>query len=113
MEGKSKIHPVRSDIYEENGTVIVNMEMPGVTKDDLSIRVDNDRLVIDGRKIVPQAKGNYRLREIRDGDYHMEYTIDHTIDRNKIDAVIKNGIVTLNLGIKESEKPRKITVTAK
>jgi len=113
MEGKSKINPVRSDIYEENGTVIVNMEMPGVGKDDLSIRVDNDRLVIDGRKTVSQVKGNYRLREIRDGDYHMEYTIDHTIDRNKIDAAIKNGIVTLKLGIKESEKPRKITVTAK
>jgi len=112
-ESKRRIFPARSDIYQEDGAVVLSMEMPGVTKENLSIRVDNDRLIIDGRKFMPPVKGEYRLREIRDGDYHLEYTIDDTIDRDKIDATARNGIVTLKLGIKESQKPRKITVNMK
>jgi HSP20 family protein len=93
--------------------VVLNMEMPGVAKENLNIRVDNDRLIIDGLKSQPLTKGNFRLKEIFDGDFHMEYTIDDTVDRNKIEAMTKNGIVTLKLGIKESEKPRKISVNVK
>ncbi len=112
-EYKRKIFTARSDIFQEDGAVVLSMEMPGVTKENLSIRVDNDRLIIDGRKSAPQINGDYRLREIRDGDYHLEYTIDDTVDRNKIEAAAKNGVVTLRLGIKDSQKPRKITVNVK
>ena len=39
--------------------------------------------------------------------------LDDTIDRSKIDASIRNGVVTVTLGLKEAEKPRKINVIAK
>jgi len=100
-----------SDIYEEKGNVILKMEMPGVTKENLDIKIDNDILIIHGKKNVLHAeKANFIIREIRDGDYYQEYTIDNTIDRNKIDAALEKGVLTLTLSLKESEKPRKIQV---
>ena len=101
------------DIYHDKESVILTLEMPGVSKENLDIKVDGDLLIIHGKREMNPVNGEYRIKEIRDCDFHQEYTIDDTIDRNKIDAVIKNGIVTLTLGIKESEKPRKIEVVAK
>lgn len=112
LQTKRRTFPAACDIYEDNGKVICKMEMPGVDKNMLDIKVDGDRLIVNGKKITEQTKGEYLVREIRDGDYYHEFTIDDTIDRNKVDAVIKNGVVTLTLGVKESEKPRKINVIA-
>lgn len=108
-----KTFPACCDIYHDNESVVLYMEMPGVSKENLDIRIDQDLLIIDGRRELQSPEGQYRIREIKQGDYHQEYTIDDTIDRDKIDATIKNGLVTLTLGLKESEKPRKITVNAK
>ena len=113
LEGKRRTYPAACDIYEENGQVICKIEMPGVNKETLDIKVDGERLIVNGRRTTEQSRGEYLIHEIRDGDFYHEFTIDDTIDHNKIDASIKNGVVTLMLGIKESEKPRKINVIAK
>jgi len=102
-----------SDIYEDKGNVILKMEMPGVTKENLDVKIDNDVLVIHGKRNTHHdEKANYIIREIHDGDYYHEYALDNTIDRNKIDAALEKGILTLTLSIKESEKPRKIQVVS-
>lgn len=105
--------PAPCDIIHDNESVTLYMEMPGVTKENLDIRVDKDLLIIDGRKENMEMEGKYIVHEIKNSDFHQEYTIDDTIDRDHINAVIKNGIVTLSLGVKESEKPRKIKVISK
>jgi HSP20 family protein len=112
MDSQRRIIPTACDIYLEKEQVVCKLEMPGVTREHLEIKVDGDRLIIHGIKAAREAKGEYLIREIRDGDYHHEFTLDDTVDRNKIDASVKNGAVTVTLGIKESEKPRKINVIA-
>lgn len=112
-EVMEKSYAPSSDIYQDNGKVVLVMEMPGVTGENLDIRVDGDRLLINGKKTVTPPQGEYKVREIREGNYHHEFTIDDTIDRGKIEANIKNGVVTVTLGIKEAEKPRKINIAIK
>jgi len=112
-EQKMKTLPARCDIYKENDRVLLTLEMPGVDKDSLEIRVEGDRLIIDGKKNLPHGEGEFKIREIRAGDFHQEYTIDDTIDRNNIEASIKNGEARIILRIKEEEKPRKITIKVK
>ena len=107
---ETKRFPAPCDIIHNSDSVTLFLEMPGVTKETLDIRVDKDLLIIDGHKENVETEGNYLIHEIKNSDYHQEYTIDDTIDRNNINAVIKNGIVTLSLGVKESEKPKKIKV---
>jgi HSP20 family protein len=104
--------PACYDVYEENGQVVLSMEMPGVAKDNLNVKVDNDILIIQGKKSINQPEGDYLIREIRDSDYYHEFSIDDTIDRGKIEASIKNGIVKITLGLKESIKPRKIEIVS-
>jgi len=108
-----RLYPACCDIYEDKGNVVLKMEMPGVTKENLDIKIDNNILIIHGRKKGQEAeKTHYLLHEIKDGDYYQEYSIDDTIDKNKIDASLDKGVVTLTLLIKESEKPRKINVVS-
>ncbi|RKX88377.1 MAG: Hsp20/alpha crystallin family protein [Spirochaetes bacterium] len=108
-----RILPARYNIFNEDGKVFLEMEMPGVSKEDLEIKVDGNHFMVNGKKTIDKISGKFRLHEIIDGDYQHIFTLDETIDRDKIEASVKNGIVTVALGIKESEKPRKIKITAK
>jgi HSP20 family protein len=102
------------DIYEEDGKIVMRIDMPGVTKDGLSVHVENDELQISGRRNGPDPGGaRYLVREIPDRDFYQAYTLDSTIDRDKIQAELVKGQLILTLSIKESEKPRKIEVVAK
>ncbi|WP_321992469.1 Hsp20/alpha crystallin family protein [Marispirochaeta aestuarii] len=102
------------DVLENDGEITLKLEMPGVTKDGLNVNIDGDQLEIRGMRDVKRLEGgNYLIHEIREADFYQVYTIDETIDRNKIDASLKHGILTLKLGVKESQKPRKIEIAAK
>lgn len=108
---KRRSIPACCDIFEKDGNILLTLEMPGVKKDGLDISVDGDELTISGRRMITvNDRGKYLAREIKDTDYFQKYTIDNTIDRDKIDAILKNGILTVTLHVKESEKPRQITV---
>ncbi|MBN2051138.1 MAG: Hsp20/alpha crystallin family protein [Spirochaetales bacterium] len=99
------------DIFEEDGKILLTLEMPGVTREGLDISVEGDELSISGRRELPGVKnGKYLVKEIRETDYFQKYIIDNTIDRDKIEAAFKNGILNVSLHLKESEKPRQITI---
>lgn len=111
-EPRRCINPL-SQIKEEDGKVLLTVEMPGVSKENLDIQLNNDELHISAtRDDNIEAKGYYLLRERPCADYKKVFTIDDTIDREKVDATMDNGILYLTLYIKESVKPRKIEVKA-
>ncbi|MBN2351043.1 MAG: Hsp20/alpha crystallin family protein [Spirochaetales bacterium] len=102
------------DIFEEGGKIMLRLDMPGVTKESLSIHVENDELQISGKRdAVAAGAGRYLVREIPDRDFYQAYTLDATIDRDKIEAELVNGQLIIALSLKESEKPRKIEVVAR
>ncbi len=111
-ERKRYIRPL-SNICEEHGEVILRLEMPGVDKENININIDGDTLTVHGNRGDGVGKQNYLLRERLIGDYHQTYTIDERVNREKVDAKMENGILTLTLHLKEEVKPRKIDVKAK
>jgi HSP20 family protein len=113
QEMKTQTYAANCDIFEEDGKVILSMEMPGIEKGGLDIKIDGDHLLIHGKIEAGEQQGRYLVREIRRGDYYNDFSLDETIDRNKIDASVKNGIVTITLGIRETARPRKINVVTK
>jgi len=113
LETKARTIAANCDIYNEDGKVILSMEMPGITRDNLDIRVENDHLYIRGKRNTVESNGRYLTREIKPGDFYNDFSLDETIDRNKIEASVKNGIVTISLSIREAAKPRKINVVTK
>lgn len=103
------VHP-RTAIWSTEGTIVLRLEMPGVRQEDLSIDIENDTLTIQGLKRPIRHEGKWVVKERRDADYRKVFTLDETIDRNSIDAVMENGILTLTLKELESARPRKIQV---
>ena len=95
---------------EEQGVVTLKLEMPGVSRDNLDIDVDGNQLQITGKRETGSSRGTYLVQERPSGTFRQVYTLDDTIDRNKIEASLDGGVLTLNLHRKEAEKPRKISI---
>ena len=116
MKTKNADAPVRRsvcDIRRKEDTIVMRLEMPGVGKDGLEVNVDGNSLVIEGRRKAEADRGEWLVREIRAGDFRMEFTIDETIDRDAIRASLDRGVLTVSLGLSEAVKPRKIAIAAK
>jgi HSP20 family protein len=114
VEKNTKEHFIEplSIIAEDDGKVKVTLEMPEIPKEMIDIRIENDRLIITGKRPEEKTNDKYIIRERPFGNFRRIFTIDETIDRNKIEAAITNGILTVTLNIKEAEKPRTIAVKA-
>jgi len=56
------------------------------------------------------VEGTYLIRERQVGEYQKRFIIDETIDQDKIQAVMNDGVLQLTLNIKETAKPRRIEI---
>jgi len=106
------IRPLATVSEEAGGNIVIRLEMPGVSKENLDLDVDANELHITGRRPVRADAGEVLLRERPQGSFRQIYTLDDTIDRAKIDAVLESGVLTLTLSRKEAVKPRRIPVRA-
>jgi HSP20 family protein len=100
-----------ADIYETNDALNVVLEMPGVEKDSVEIRVEDGVLKIDGRLDFSKYEGLQPLyTEYNVGNYSRSFRISSKIDQNKIAAELKDGVLSLVLPKVEEAKPRTIQV---
>ena len=90
---------------------MLQVEMPGVNKDGLEISVENNDLTIIGRRSLPTVEGTLIHHESRRENYRRTFELDPSIDADKINAKIDQGVVTLTLPKAERVKPRKINVS--
>jgi len=96
---------------QDDGRIQVILEMPGVSRDRLDVKVENSELTVIGRR-DQRSEGKPILRERASGDYFMAYTLDETVDAGRVDAVLDKGLLTITLDLKDHVKPRTIPVRA-
>jgi HSP20 family protein len=100
-----------ADIYETSETVILVMDMPGVCFDCAHVNIMDDELVVTGHVTHGEDQDDYVLyREYDVGHYHRHFGLPPTIDRNKIDAVMADGVLTVTMPKAEQAKPRRIPI---
>ncbi len=99
-----------SMIWQDKDAVMLKVEMPGVSRDHIDIQVEDDTLTIHGSR-APQNGEQYLVHERKEADFYQTYTLDETIDRDRIDAHMENGVLTVHLHLKEAVKPRKIQIS--
>jgi HSP20 family protein len=109
-EGEKFITPPTS-VSETADGYLLELEMPGVSKDGLEISIENNELSILGRRSNPAIDGTPVHRESQPYNYRRSFEIDPSIDSAKIAARVSQGVVTLTLPKAEEVKPRKITVS--
>jgi HSP20 family protein len=100
-----------ADIYETDDALNVVLEMPGVEKNSVEIRVEDGVLKIDGRLDFSKYQGLQPLyTEYNVGHYSRSFRLPSRIDQNKIAAELKDGVLSLVLPKVEEAKPRTIQV---
>jgi HSP20 family protein len=100
-----------ADIYETNDALNVVLEMPGVDKNSVDIRVEDGVLNIEGRLDFSKYQGLQPLyTEYNVGHYSRSFRLSSKIDQNKIAAELKDGVLSLVLPKVEEAKPRTIQV---
>lgn len=97
-------------VLEDTDGYTLEVEMPGVSKENLEMWVENNELTILGRRAMPSVDGTLIHRESRSENFQRSFELDPSIDAGKISAKIEQGVVTLTLPKAEQVKPRKIAV---
>jgi HSP20 family protein len=101
------------DIFEtEHHDLVLKAELPGMTREDIEVIVENSTLVLKGNKTFDAAvkEENYRRVERTYGTFHRSFTLPNTVDASKVTADYKNGVLTVKLPFREEAKPRTINV---
>src|ERR1043166_151524 len=109
-QGEQFIAPMAS-VTEENDGYTLWVEMPGVNKEGLELSIENNELTIIGHRSLPAVDGTLIHRESRPEDFGRVFELDPSIDGNKINAKMDQGILSVILPKAEHVKPRKIVVS--
>ncbi|MFY0991253.1 Hsp20/alpha crystallin family protein [Halomonas sp. C05BenzN] len=101
------------DIFEGGNALHIVADMPGVTRDSLSIEVDNGVLSLEGEVRIEMPEGLAAIyAEVRAQRFVRQFTLSREIDTDAIQARIDNGVVHLVLPKKETHRRRRIEVQA-
>lgn len=98
------------DIYETDTSITLLADLPGVEKDKLDIHVEDRQLTITGLVSEPEARWQTMYSEYGIGGYTRNFRLGDAIDQSKINASLKDGVLTLVLPKAEALKPRKIDI---
>jgi HSP20 family protein len=100
-----------TDIFETEQALVVVLEMPGVGKESVDVRVENEILIIQGRLDFSNYDGLQPVyTEYNIGNYARSFEISSRIDSDRISADLRDGVMTLVLPKVEKAKPRRIAV---
>ena len=101
------------DIFENDShDLVLKAELPGMTREDIEVSVENSTLVLKGtKKFEAEVKDEqYRRIERSYGTFHRSFTLPNTVDAGKVTAEFKNGVLTVKLPFREEAKARTIDV---
>jgi len=100
------------DIREAEDAIFLDAELPGVEKGDVEVSVENNRLTLTGeRKFENEEKReNYHRIERGYGHFSRSFTLPSAVDREKVEAKFKNGVLTVRLPKSELAKARRIEI---
>jgi HSP20 family protein len=100
-----------TDIFETEEALSLIVEMPGVDKNKVDVRVEDGVLTIEGRLDFSKYEGMQPVyTEYNVGHYRRSFSLSNKVDQGRISAEMKDGVLTLVLPKPEATKPRKISV---
>jgi HSP20 family protein len=100
------------DLYETDDALILKAELPGASKEDLSIEVRQNTLILRGqRKHEAEVKDEqYHRMERAYGAFQRSFMLPTVVDQGKVQATYKDGVLELRLPKSEAAKPKRIVI---
>lgn len=101
------------DISETDNQFLITAELPGMSKDDIDISLDNGRLSISGeRKFEKEEEGKkFHRVETRYGSFNRSFQLPDNIDEESIKATYENGLLNISLDKSEDKVKKKIEIS--
>lgn len=113
-EGKSlpRYRPA-TDILEREDGFYIYMDLPGVSREAMTIDLQEDELVVTGRTSLTQGEGEHFVEmQFGDCEYVRSISITDIIDRERIKANLEAGVLELHLPKVEKTQPKRIEITS-
>jgi len=103
------------DVAESDNELVLTADLPGLTKDQIQVRIEDGTLLIAGeRKFVNEdKKTGYHRIERSYGSFKRYFSLPETVEAGKVEANYENGVLRITLPKKELAKPRTIEVSLK
>ena len=101
--------------YEKDGNFVLNAEIPGVKKEDISVTIDKNVVTVSGKKESrkEEENANYYLQEATYGSFSRSIRIPGEIEEGKVEANYKDGVLTLTMPQKKTSASKQIKIEAK
>ena len=100
------------DMYESDDALVVKAELPGFSKDDISVELKDNTLMLRGerKREAEMKEGNYHRMERTYGVFQRSFVLPTTVDQQKVKATYKDGVLELSLPKVEAAKSRRIAI---
>ena len=99
------------DLYQNNDNVVAQVELPGMSKEDIEISLHDDTLTVSGERKMEMPQGEAERSERYVGKFRRSTTLPVRVDGSKVSASYRDGILTVTLPKAEEAKPRQIQVS--
>ena len=101
-----------TDMSEDENEYVIKMDIPGMTKDDIEVNFEDNRIVIRGERSEEEKeeKKDYIRKERYSGSFYRSFTIPKTVDEDQIKAKFEEGVLKINLPNAEVSKPKEVKV---
>jgi HSP20 family protein len=101
------------DIYEHGSDIVLKAELPGVDPKDVDVRLENNTLTLRGERKFDQEvkREHYHRVERAYGTFTRSFTLPSGVDREKIKADFRDGVLKVTLPKKEEAKPKQISIS--
>jgi HSP20 family protein len=100
------------DTYETGNAVVLMVELPGFSKDEFSLEVRQNTLILQGkRRQEPELTGGrYHLRECAYGAFERSFLLPAMVDQDRVQATYRDGVLMVQLPKTEVAKPKRIAI---
>jgi HSP20 family protein len=99
-----------ADVEETDDAFIVELELPGVRKEDVNIEVAGRRVLVTGERKEKERKGILRHQTRTVGRFHYEIMLPAEVDDDNVEASLREGVLTLRIPKPTADKPKRIDI---
>lgn len=102
----------KTNMYDLGDKLQIVAELPGIAKEDLNVRIQGNYLELSGSRKSDAPEG-YKAHRIERGSktFTRSFTLPVDVDSERVEAVLKDGVLTMNLPKVEAAKPKQITIS--
>lgn len=99
-----------ADVSETEDAYLVEVELPGVKRNDVTVDLAGTELTINGERKETERQGWFRHRTRRTGQFHYRVTLPQHADADPVKATLEDGVLTVRVPKSDAAKRRRITV---